>query len=543
MSEQKDIPLTGCPLATSLTISVSVGGDKNQTVLHPDVSNNERRGIIVCLAEPVPRQTSPVYAKKGDVTASDEKGGVTIPTDVDSAVSGMIENHVNHIGFTGKEGQTASITLPSNVPFHNTILVGLGKDTSTSLYASIAGDAIGKSIEACKLDRAVLWIEKEMTPTEIESLLTGIIPSLVSDNRFRSSSKENIKINYLHIHLPKSLLSEETFTECIARSRVVSQGVQLAKELVAAPANYCTTVAFARTAINIGMEGQLESRVLGPSECESLGMTSFLAVARGSSYPAQLVHLVYRSADVRTGSPALRKIGVVGKGIMMDTGGYNLKGSQTIDYMKIDMGGGAAVLGAALAISALRPSGLEIHFIIPCAENMISSSAYRPGDVITAMNGKTIEVQNTDAEGRLILCDALCYAQLQGIDELIDCATLTGACMVALGDTTGGVYSNDINMQQTILNCAQTAGESMWGMPLNKRMRHMIDSKIADITNLPISPYGGSISAALFLNDFVDPSIKWAHIDMAGPVFSSKTRVASGFAVRTLTKFILNEST
>jgi leucyl aminopeptidase len=234
---------------------------------------------------------------------------------------------------------------------------------------------------------------------------------------------------------------------------------------------------------------------------------------------------------------------LVGKGLTFDSGGYNLKvGAAQIDMMKFDMGGSAAVLGAMRSIAELRPKGVEVHMLVASCENMINGSAVHPGDIVTASNGTTIEINNTDAEGRLTLADALVYASELEPDAIVDLATLTGACVIALGDEIAGLWTGDDSLANSIEGAAKDAGEGIWRMPMHQAYRKGLKSLLADLKNTGPRP-GGSITAALFLKEFVKSSIPWAHIDIAGTVWSDKGRGmdpagATGYGVRTLVNWV-----
>jgi leucyl aminopeptidase len=267
-------------------------------------------------------------------------------------------------------------------------------------------------------------------------------------------------------------------------------------------------------------------------------MGAYLGVAQGSELPPKFIHLTYRpSGSVQ------RRVALVGKGLTFDSGGYNLKvaGSQ-IEMMKYDMGGSAAVLGAARAIGELRPEGVEVHVIVASCENMISGGALHPGDILTASNGKTIEINNTDAEGRLTLADALVYACKLEPDAVVDLATLTGACVIALGEEIAGLWSSSDGLAEALVAAGQSGGEALWRMPLQSSYREGLKSPVADMKNTGPRP-GGSITAALFLQDFVPKDLPWAHLDIAGTVWSDKGRGAdpagaTGFGVRTLVNWV-----
>jgi leucyl aminopeptidase len=234
----------------------------------------------------------------------------------------------------------------------------------------------------------------------------------------------------------------------------------------------------------------------------------------------------------------------VGKGLTFDSGGYNLKtGGSQIEMMKYDMGGSAAVLGTARAIGQIRPAGLELHVIVAACENMINGDAVHPGDIVTASNGKTIEINNTDAEGRLTLADALVYACRLEPDVVVDLATLTGACVIALGEEIAGLWSSSDGLADALLQAGGSGGEDLWRMPLRKSYKQGLKSQFADMKNTGPRP-GGSITAALFLQDFVSKDLPWAHLDIAGTVWSDKGRGsepagATGFGVRTLVNWLM----
>jgi leucyl aminopeptidase len=282
--------------------------------------------------------------------------------------------------------------------------------------------------------------------------------------------------------------------------------------------------------------------ILDREACAQLGMGAFLGVAQASVMPPQFIHLTYTDG---TGAVPRKKLAIVGKGLTFDSGGLNLKtgAGSSIELMKMDMGGAAATLGCAQAISKLHPQGIEVHFIIAACENMISGNALHPGDIVTASNGKTIEVNNTDAEGRLTLADALVFADKLGVDAIVDLATLTGACIVALGDTVAGLWSNDDQLAEMIDRASKPAGEKFWRMPLEDAYLEQMKSVVADMKNTG-SRSAGSITAALFLQKFVEKTKSWAHLDIAGPVWTDKesgylNAGGTGYPVRTLVNLVL----
>ncbi|MGL6281587.1 MAG: leucyl aminopeptidase, partial [Microcoleaceae cyanobacterium] len=283
----------------------------------------------------------------------------------------------------------------------------------------------------------------------------------------------------------------------------------------------------------------LTVEILEKADCEKLGMGAFLGVAQASDLPPKFIHLTYKPE----GTPR-RKLAIIGKGLTFDSGGLNIKAGagSGIEMMKTDMGGAAATLGAAKAIAQLKPD-VEVHFISAVTENMINGKAMHPGDILTASNGKTIEVNNTDAEGRLTLADALVFADKLGVDAIVDLATLTGACVVALGNDIAGLWSPSDDLAKEILQASKTAGEKMWRMPLEEKYFDGLKATHADMKNTGPRP-GGSITAALFLKQFVKDT-SWAHLDVAGPVWVDKSSGyhnagATGYGVRTLVNWVLS---
>jgi len=307
--------------------------------------------------------------------------------------------------------------------------------------------------------------------------------------------------------------------------------VIMTKDIVNAPHNVLNSESLANTAKQIAEEsdGSLTIKVLGKEECEERGMGSYLGVARGSETAPQFIHMTYKPKS----GEVSKKVGVVGKGLLFDTGGYNIK-TGMMELMKFDCGGSAAVLGAAKAIGALQPEGVEIHFIVAACENMVNERAYVPSDILTASNGVTIEVVNTDAEGRLTMADALVYADKEvGCESIIELSTLTGSCMVALGKKVCGIWTHNDDLAKELEETSKSTGERSWRMPLVTEYNDQLKSNIADITNCG-TRYGGSITAALFLNHFVDDKKPFAHIDIAGPVWDDKSG-ATGFGAKLVT--------
>jgi leucyl aminopeptidase len=437
--------------------------------------------------------------------------------------------------FKGKPGESLSIDLLGQTP-SLLVLVGLGAPADfgpeqlRSATAAASKSAAGAGASQLALAMPVEGLAPEAAASAIAE---AVRLSLYSNQRFKSETDPQPSLSQVEL-----LGLVETAQAAVENSHAVCSGVELARELVAAPPNVVTPAALADTAAGIAREFGLELKVLERSDCEALGMGSYLAVAQGSDLPPKFIHLTYRPQG-----GADRRLVLVGKGLTFDSGGYNLKtaGSQ-IEMMKYDMGGSAAVLGAMRAIAELKPAGVEVHMIVAACENMISGGAIHPGAIVTASNGKTIEINNTDAEGRLTLADALVYACKLEPDAVVDLATLTGACVIALGEEIAGLWSPCDPLAQGLIEAGAQGGETLWRMPLRASYRAGLKSGLADMKNTGPRP-GGSITAALFLQDFVAPEVAWAHLDIAGTVWSDKGRGldpagATGYGVRTLVHWV-----
>jgi len=316
-----------------------------------------------------------------------------------------------------------------------------------------------------------------------------------------------------------------------------ASGTIFARDLVNEPSSTMTPTALARAAKALAKQKTITCTVFGKKEITKFGMGAFLGVTKGSDEEPKFIKLVYKAPN------AAHTICLVGKGITYDSGGLSLKPSTGMETMKCDMAGAAAILGVFEALAFIKPN-IQVVGLIAACENMPSGHAIKPGDVVRAMNGKTIEVLNTDAEGRLILADALSYAEkFVKSAYTIDIATLTGACMVALGEDVAGVFANDDGLATGLLQASAIAGEKFWRLPLEKAYEADLKSPIADIQNISKVRYGGAINGALFLKEFVGENTKWAHLDIAGPAFAEKETAISrfggtGFSVRTLLSFI-----
>jgi leucyl aminopeptidase len=451
-------------------------------------------------------------------------------------LGGVIQELIQESEFKAKLGKTLFSRVGGSV--RKVMVVGLGKTADLTLdHLRRAAATIARQArkEKCKQVGVSLPSWQSNDPATAQAVSEGIELALHQDNRFKSDLEESNGLNF-----PEQvvLLGLGEQPAALQAAQQVCTGVILARELVNAPANVITPVTLADAAIQIAQEQGLSIEILEKADCERLGMGAFLGVAQASDIPPKFIHLTYKP----NGTPR-RKLGIIGKGLTFDSGGLNIKPTGSgIETMKMDMAGSAATLGAALVVGKLKPD-VEVHFMVAATENMISGKAIHPGDILTASNGKTIEINNTDAEGRLTLADALVFAEKLELDAMVDLATLTGACIVALGDDIGGMWSPDDNLAEQLNQAAQQSGEKFWRMPLEEKYFEGLKSNIADMKNTGPRA-GGSITAALFLKQFVKET-PWAHLDIAGPVWTEKeagynNSGATGFGVRTLVNWVQN---
>ena len=459
---------------------------------------------------------------------------------LDKALGGQLADVMAAERFQAKPAQVTYVHTGGKLPARRLIVVGLGKRADLTLETVRRAASAGLR-RARDLGARVVAVEtlgdRLPTAARAHAVTEGaILGSYVFDRYKREKSEK--RVEELRVVEPDGRRRREA-TEGARTGEIFAEATCLARDLVNSPANDVHPTYLAKTATEIAKEARLAVKVLDRAECEKLGMGAFLGVAAGSEQPPKFIHLSYTPTGKRR-----RRVAVIGKGITFDSGGLDLKPAEGMLRMKDDMSGAAAVLAIMRALPALKPP-FEVHGLVAATENMPSGSAVRPGDVLRAMNGTTIEVGNTDAEGRLTLADAICYASEKiGADEIIDMATLTGACVVALGPLCSGLMSNDQALADRLLEAAQQAGERVWQLPLIDEYRENLKSDVADMNN--VGPRGGgAITAGLFLKEFAGER-PWAHFDIAGPAFVEKDvplgpKGATGAAVRTILAYLTTE--
>lgn len=463
---------------------------------------------------------------------------------VDAVVMGVVEGEkvgwkwLNKIlkeeGFESKLKDVTVVHSQGKIAAKRVIVVGLGK--KEDFNAEAVRRSVGTAVVLAKKSQ-VKTVALELEDFKYaEAVVTGAVLANYGFKKYQKEDRNQIK---------KLIILGRNGANEIDRAMKVCQGVMWARDLVNEPPMVVTPKYLVEQARQIARQPGMSVKIYEETELKQMRANALLAVAAGSDEPAYLIHLTYKpELKDRPKVKPKKKIAILGKGLTFDSGGYSLKPAEGMQTMKLDMAGAAAVLGIFKVLPELAPA-MEVHGVIPTTENLISGKAIKPGDIVTAMNGKTIEILNTDAEGRLVLAEALNYIGREKWDAVIDLATLTGACMVALGEQVAGLFSNDDKLRQEIEEAAKAEGEMVWPMPLVEEYKDLIKSSVAEIQNISKAKWGGAITAALFLQEFVPVNTPWVHLDIAGPAFEEKGEVLSyvpmggtGFGVRTLLRFL-----
>lgn len=462
--------------------------------------------------------------------AKEAPEGAVLATGItaDGLAGHPLQEFLDAQGFEAEVGQTQVVPDADGRP---TILVGLGPDADRTVdHVRLVGGAIARAARKHRVVATdVLGALGALDPVRsAQALAEGMGLGQYTYTVLKSDPKPS-QLEEVHV-VGKG---GKRVQDALDLGAALADAVGVARDLVNEPGGTLTPPAFAREAVSLGESYGFEVTVLDKAEIEEAGMGGLLGVNRGSEIDPRFLELRW----VPEGKPR-GVVALVGKGITFDSGGLSIKPSDGMLTMKGDMGGGAAVVGAFCALSAVRPK-VEVRGYVPLTDNMTGGDAMRLGDVLRISNGKTVEVHNTDAEGRLVLADALSRASDAAPDAIVDLATLTGACMVALGDDRAGVMGSHDGWVEQVMAAGEAAGEKSWRLPLPDEWRSKLDSDIADMKNISGSRYGGASIAALFLKEFVGEGIPWAHIDIAGPAFGDaettiEPKGGTGYGVRTL---------
>jgi leucyl aminopeptidase len=462
---------------------------------------------------------------------------------IDKSLDGILTQLISRGEIKGKFKEITSIFTLGKIPSPKVVVLGIGKksDLNTEkIRVSIA--EVCKSLKRSKSD-VVDFVSFDMTNSEIngfdlsQSIAEGALLGTYNYNKHKKKDADNgnnIQIFNIIVLDAKSI---DSYKDGVNKGSILAEASNLTRDMVNEPANYMTPAAIADIANLISQKYGLKIEVFGRNNIREFGMGGLLGVSQGSQEEPKFIVLDYNgnnSADI--------EVALVGKGITFDSGGISIKPSESMGDMKGDMAGGASVISAMGAIAQLKPK-IHVIGIIPAAENMPSGTAMRPGDIIKIMNGKSVEIITTDAEGRLLLADGISYAKKLGAKKIVDIATLTGACRVALGDICVGAFSNNQELVNILISAAKGAGECIWQMPMNDEYRELNKSDVADLKNSG-GRYGGAISAAWFLGEFAEGT-PWVHLDIAGTAISEKDRGylikgATGIPVRTLVNLVIS---
>jgi leucyl aminopeptidase len=463
-------------------------------------------------------------------------------TRADAALSGLLRSAITDERFTGRAGQTVTLHARGDLRPRRILIIGSGPATAASAASHrIAAGRLARAAAAVGARSVGLALapSRAALPAllQVQSAIEGFQLGLYRFDKYLDASKRTpnaVQTFSVFGAAPADTPTSDEANDAIARGQETARAVSHARSLVNEPAGVMTPQHLAEIAQQIARETGLHLTVLDRAACRERGMGLFLAVAQGSAEEPRFIHLAWKPER------AQKRVVLIGKGVTFDSGGLSLKTNDGMLDMKTDMSGAAAVIAAIEAV-ARQKLPVEVHALAACTENMPSGTAYKLGDVIRSMAGKTVEITNTDAEGRLTLADALTYGLELKPDFIFDFATLTGACVVALGPHIAGVMGNNDALVASWLAAAKEAGEEMWHLPLPPRLLDQLKSEIADLKNTG-ERWGGALTAGLFLKEFVDAT-PWVHVDLAGPASTDKElghvgKGGTGFGVATILQFL-----
>jgi leucyl aminopeptidase len=451
--------------------------------------------------------------------------------EIDQRAGGVLASLIETGEFSGKSGESAYIHNPGTIKARRLLLLGAGKP------ADFTGDSVRKMAGVAarllrgKKAKRFAWLRRSQVALgeSAQAAVEGALLGLFEPDRYHTNEKNEGGLEEMILVTSEAEAGE--LRQGIERGRTIAEATNFAREIINEPGNVMTPSELARRAAEMAEEFGLTLDVLDEKKMKELGMGSLLGVAQGSEEPPRLIVLRYTPSG-----GSAETVAIVGKGVTFDTGGISIKPAEGMEKMKYDMAGGATTIAAMRAIAQLKPQ-VNVLGLIPAVENMPGGRAQRPGDIVRSMAGKTIEVINTDAEGRLILADALAYARQLGATRIVDLATLTGAVSIALGDVYVAVMGNEQSWIDAVIAAGRRAGEKIWQLPLDREYREQIKSEIADLKNVG-GRKAGTITAGYFLREFVDET-PWAHLDIAGTAWNESTKPhlaigPTGICVRTL---------
>jgi leucyl aminopeptidase len=443
-------------------------------------------------------------------------------------VSLLIEKAIKAKDFSSKTGKLLHAYAAPGVSATKLVFLGVGAAKAVDMKSAMTG--LTASLKAAETKKLTVVSPESLSASSMQALLVALAEGTYVYGTTKSKPATRA-LTQVSLGLPSVNLSLQNALKATVG---MIQGIEFAKEWANRPANHATPTMLAKAAMALAKSGAMSCEVLGPKEVAKLGMGSFMAVAQGSAEPLRFIVLKYQGG-AKSEAPTV----LVGKGITFDTGGISIKPAGQMDEMKFDMGGAASVLGIFKSLSAIKPQ-INVIGLIPACENMPDGLAVKPGDVVTSMSGQTIEILNTDAEGRLILCDALTYAERFKPHAVIDIATLTGACVIALGAVRSGMFATEDPLAEALLKAGDEAMDLCWRMPLDDEYADSLKSNFADVANVG-GREGGAITAAKFLHRFTK-KYPWAHLDIAGTAWKGGgSKGATGRPVGLLLHYLLSQ--
>ena len=465
--------------------------------------------------------------------------------ELDERCGGVVSEMLASDEMRGKQGDMVYVYRPGNFRARRLLLVGGGKrdDYSFNTIRKITGSAARFLRSKGARSMAILRRSQLDLGPSAQAAVEGALMALFEPDMYKTENKEERRIDEL-ILVAATSGSEEALARGVECGRIIGEAVNYARQLSNEPGSTLTPSELAEQARETATRYGLDIDVLDEARMKELGMGALLGVARGSDEPAKLIVLRYMPDETEPLGNDQEIIAIVGKGITFDSGGISIKPAENMEKMKYDMSGASATLAAMRAIAQLKPR-VNVIGLMPSSENLPSGRAYKPGDVLRAMSGKTIEVINTDAEGRVILADAISYARRLGATRIIDLATLTGACAIALGTVNAAILGNDQAFIDEVRQAGREVGERLWQLPMDEEYRDMIKSDIADIKN-SAGRYAGTITAAYFLREFAEDT-PWVHLDIAGTAWENERKPyiakgPTGIGIRTLINYVCNHA-
>lgn len=465
--------------------------------------------------------------------------------EVDGLLGGLIQSIYAEGEFKGDLGELLTLHPMGRLAAKRIVVVGLGPEEKIHTQVIRRASAtVARHLQQIGAHLVALALQLEefniSVDESVQAAVEGALLGVYAFTKYKQSGAHENGRGITRINLLVNSASNTMLDQAVRHAITLAEATNFARDLVNEPPDVLTPSELANRAATMAKQFGLECEILDRPEMQELGMGGLLAVARGSSEPPKFIILRYR------GAPQISSKGMalVGKGITFDSGGLSLKSAEQMQDMKTDMAGAAAVIGAMQAIGKLKPA-INVTAFVPATENMPSGTAYHPGDILRLMNGKTIEINNTDAEGRLVLADALSYAVKENLSPIIDVATLTGAIAIALGTVMTGLFCNDHGLSNEIIAAGQVAGEKFWPMPLDDEYGVEIQSDIADLKQ-SAGRLGSAVKAAKILEHFVGDA-QWAHLDIAGTAYTDaklpyQAKGATGVAVRTLAELVLRRA-